>query len=77
MVLGILKIIFLVRYKPHRPAYAIKNFFTYYDRYSLRNDRVERWDKMRKICNPITIGLYITIGLIFIAQFVYFMTRAK
>ncbi len=77
LLLGTIKLILLIQYKPHRPSYAFKNFFTFYDRYSLRNDKVERWEKMRKICNPVTIGFYIILGLCFISQFVYFMTRSK
>ena len=77
LLFGATKLILLIRYKPHRPSYAFRNFFTYFDRYSLRNDKVDRWEKMRKFCNPITIAFYIALGMSFISQFVYFMTRGK
>jgi len=49
LLIIILKFIMLFWYMPHKPAYAFKNFFRFYDRYSLKHDQKERWVKFRKI----------------------------
>lgn len=58
-LLGIVKLAWLIWYKPHRPSYAFRNFFTFYDRYAIRDEKQDRWSKFKSINNPLTILFYI------------------
>ena len=60
------KFIILLWYKPHRPSYAFRNFFTVYGRYAARDEKPERWFKFKRLHNAATI-IFILSLLLWIA----------
>lgn len=65
------KVLTLLWYKPYRPSYVFRNFFNIYGKYSLRDEKMERWLKFKKLHNPATALLYISM-LIWIISFLIY-----
>ena len=60
-VLSIIKLILLFWYKPHRPAFILKNFFKLYLNMAYVPNRElanKKWPFFKKAHNLITIGFY-------------------
>ena len=71
VVLGIIKFIILIWYKPNRLHYAWRNYFTYYGRYAMRDERMERWLKFKGLHNFVTILFFINLVLWLISVFIF------
>ena len=72
----IAKFLVLLWYKPHRPSYALVNFFRYYSKYDKRDDKAERWKIFIAINNPLSIALYFSV-FIGLLSFVMFLMQKK
>jgi len=77
LLLVVLKFSVLFWFRPQKPSYAFKKFFTYYDRFRMKEDKMEKWVLFKRINNPLTIIFYILIGLWIITQLLFLIIEKK